>query len=194
MKDQIRKDIHYIIMCIITFLAINVLIIVLWSISTKSEPKQKMPPAQITTEAADEEATASAGATTEAATKAATKAEEIGMAGDYYRLTEVNDLAVNTATVKNMLGDFNFAIGLAKNNVLYLFSNSEYTKGSYDDTNLTFGSVTAPYTIKDGKLIVTYKGNKYTLTYTDDRLPAGMTEMDALTKSIIGRLAGEELQ
>jgi len=190
MGDQIRKDIHYIIMCILAFLVITVLIIVFCFISTKSEPKQKTPPAQVTTEAADEEATASAGATTEAATKA----EEIGMAGDYYRLTEVNDLAVNTATVKNMLGDFNFAIGLAKNNVLYLLSNSEYIKGSYNATNLTFGSVTAPYTINDGELIVTYKGNKYTLTYTDDRLPAQMTEMDALTKSIIGRLAGEELQ
>ena len=194
MKDQIRKDIYYIIMCILAFLVITVLIIVFCFISTKSEPKQKTPPVQITTEAADEEATASAEATTDAATKAVPKAEEIGMAGDYYRLTEVNDLAVNTATVKNMLGDFNFAIGLAKNNVLYLLSNSEYIKGSYNATNLTFGSVTAPYTINDGELIVTYKGNKYTFTYTDDRLPAQMTEMDALTKSIVGRLAGEELQ
>ena len=190
MEDQTRKDVHYIIMCILAFLVVSILIIVLWSVSTKSEPKQKTPPAQATTEAAEEETTAS----TEAATEAATEAEEAGMAGDYYRLTEVNDLAVNTATVKNMLGDFNFAIGLAKNNVLYLLSNSEYIKGSYNATNLTFGSVTAPYTINDGELIVTYKGNKYTFTYTDDRLPAQMTEMDALTKSIVGRLAGEELQ
>lgn len=190
MEDQTRKDVHYIIMCILAFLVVSVLIIVLWSVSTKSEPKQETPPAQVTTEAAEEETTAS----TEAATEAATEAEETGMAGDYYRLTELNDLAVDTDTVKNMLGDFNFAIGLAKNHALYLLSNSEYIRGSYDDANLTFGSVTAPYTIKDGKLIVTYKGNKYTLTYTDDRLPADMTEMDALTKSILGGLAGEKFQ
>ena len=185
MEDQTRKDVHYIIMCILAFLVVSVLIIVLWSVSTKSEPKQETPPAQVTTEAAEEETTA---------TEAATEAEENGMAGDYYRLTELNDLAVDTDTVKNMLGDFNFAIGLAKDHTLYLLSNSEYIRGSYDDANLTFGSVTAPYTIKDGKLIVTYKGNKYTLTYTDDRLPAGMTEMDALTKSIVGGLAGEKFQ